>query len=225
MASEKSNRDTIFPGSAPGKAFSFGNHEFPLPPTTSRPPRGTYGKGDLKEKLTAQVARKLQPAPYRSPDKRSQSSSNASSGSPGPAKRLRGGPNPDVPSSDEDEVVGARTKDRAPSRVTYHEFMVLDLAGLAYIGCDDTRQCNLVAIKRLIGARKMPLRRIKPFTSDYVVSIRDTYFEKDDLVIIYERMDVSLRHVTSILKGPFQPSQIAAICKQVKEPSTNSEPR
>jgi len=146
MSSEKSKRDTIFPGSVPGKIFSFGKHALPHPPTTSTPPRGTYEKGDLKEKLTAQATRKLQPPPYRSPDKRSQSSSNASSGSPAPAKRLRGGPNPDVPSFDEDEVVGlgrTGTKDRAPSRVTYHEFMVLDQAGLANIGCDDTRENNL----------------------------------------------------------------------------------
>ena len=227
MASERSNRDTLFPGSAPGESSSFGNRNFPLPPTTSGPPRGTYGKGDSKEKLTAQVGRQLQPASYRLTDERSQSSSNAS---PGPAKRLRDGPNPDVPDSaykDRDEATGSgrtRTKERAPSRVTYHEFMVLDQAGSANIGCDNTRERNLVAIKRLIGARRRLLRRIKPFTSDHVVSIKETYFENDDLVIIYERMDVSLRHVTSILQGPFQPSQIAAICKQVNDPQTNSEP-
>jgi hypothetical protein len=124
---------------------------------------------------------------------------------------LRDGPNLDG-------LRRTRTEDQTPSRVTYHEFMVLDQAGLANIGCDDTRECNLVAIKRLIGVRKRLLRRIKPFTSDHVISIKETYFENDDLVIIYERMDVSLRHVTSILQGPFQPSQIATICKQVNEP-------
>jgi hypothetical protein len=230
MASERSNRDTLFPGSAPGKPFSFGNHELPHPPTTSRPPKVTYGKGDSKEKLTAQVGRKPQPASFRLPDKRSQSNSNASSGSPGPAKRLRDGRHPDALDSayrDGNGVSGSgrtRTAERSPSRMTYHEFMVLDQAGSANIGCDNTRECNLVAIKRLIGVRKRLLRRIKPFASDHVVSIKETYFENDDLVIIYERMDVSLRHVTSILQGPFQPSQIAAICKQVNEPLTNSEP-
>jgi len=221
MASERSNRDTLFPGSAPGKSISFGNHELPLPPTSSRPPWGTYRKGDSKESLTAQVGRKLQPESYRLPDKRSQSSWNGSSGPLGPAKRPRGGRNSDALDSayrDEDGVLGSgrtRTGERSPSRMTYHEFMVLDQAGSANIGRDNTRECNLVAIKRLIGVRKRPLRRIKPFTSDHVVSIRETYFENDDLVIIYERMDVSLRHVTSILQGPFQPPQIAAICKQL----------
>ena len=217
MASERSNRDTLFPGSAPGKSSSFSNHKVPLPPTTSGP---LNGKGDSKERFTSQVGGKLQPAPYRLPDKRSQSSSNTSTSSPGPAKRLRDGPNLDVHNNG-DEVMRLRrtgTEEQTPSRVTYHEFMVLDQAGLANIGCDGTRECNLVAIKRLIGARKRLSRRIKPFTSDHVVSIRETYFENDDLVVIYERMDVSLRHVTSILQGPFQPSQIAAICKQVSEP-------
>jgi serine/threonine protein kinase len=93
--------------------------------------------------------------------------------------------------------------------------MVLDQAGSANIGCDNTRERNLVAIKRLRGIRKGSMRRIRPFTSDHVVSIRDKHFENDDLVIIYERMDVSLRHVTGILQDPFKPSQIAAICKQL----------
>jgi hypothetical protein len=96
--------------------------------------------------------------------------------------------------------------------------MVFDQAGSANIGCDNTRERNLVAIKRFNGIRKSSMRRIQPFTSDYVVSIRETYFENDDLVVIYERMDVSLRHVTGILQGPFKPSQIAAICKQVSQP-------
>jgi hypothetical protein len=84
--------------------------------------------------------------------------------------------------------------------------MVLDQAGSANIGCDNTRERNLVAIKRLHGICKGLMRRIQPFTSDYVVSIRDKHFENDDLVIIYKRMDVSLRHVTGILQDLFKPS-------------------
>jgi hypothetical protein len=41
------------------------------------------------------------------------------------------------------------------------------------------------------------------------------YFDKDDLVIIYKLINVSLRAVTSILQGPFKPFQIAAIFKEV----------
>ena len=49
-----------------------------------------------------------------------------------------------------------------------------------------------MAIKRLIGVRKRLLYRIKPFISDYIVSIREIYFENNNLVIIYERIDVLL---------------------------------
>jgi len=93
--------------------------------------------------------------------------------------------------------------------------MVLDQARPANIAYDNTKERNLVAIKRLNGISKVSIHIIRPFTNDYIVNIRETYFETDNLVIIYERMDVSLRHVTNILQGPFQPSQIAAICKQV----------
>ena len=56
----------------------------------------TYSKGDFKEKLIAQVSRKLQLASFRLPDKRLQSNSNASSGSLGLAKRLRDKRHPDA---------------------------------------------------------------------------------------------------------------------------------
>jgi hypothetical protein len=48
-----------------------------------------------------------------------------------------------------------------------------------------------------------------------VVNIIDMYFNKDDLIIIYKPIDVSLRAVTSILQGPFKAFQIAVICKEV----------
>ena len=98
---------------------------------------------------------------------------------------------------------------------TYHEFMVLDQSGPANMGCDNTRDHNLVAIKRLKGIDKSSTRRMRSFTSDHVVSIRDIYFDNDDLVIVYEKMYKSLRDITGILQGPLKPFQIAALCKEV----------
>jgi hypothetical protein len=49
-----------------------------------------------------------------------------------------------------------------------------------------------VAIKRLIKVCKRLLRRIKPFTSDYVISIKEINFKNNNLIIIYKRIDVSL---------------------------------
>jgi hypothetical protein len=49
-----------------------------------------------------------------------------------------------------------------------------------------------VAIKRLVRVCKMLLRKIKPFISDYIVSIKEIYFKNNNLVIIYKRINVSL---------------------------------
>lgn len=186
MASERNKRDTLFPGSAPGKS-SFGSRNVMkqphaqkldvLPSNTTKPSKA-YSKSETKEKFAPQA-----PASGRF------------------AKRLA-----------QNDVTEFR---KTPSRVTYHKFMVFDQAGSANVACDNTRERNLVAIKRFNGIRKSSMRKIQPFTSDYVVSIKETYFENDDMIVVYERMDVSLRHVTGIMQGPFNPYQIAAVCKQV----------
>jgi hypothetical protein len=49
-----------------------------------------------------------------------------------------------------------------------------------------------VAIKRLVKVCKMLLYKIKPFISDYIISIKEIYFKNNNLVIIYKQMDVSL---------------------------------
>ena len=41
---------------------------------------------------------------------------------------------------------------------------------------DNTPECNTVAIKRLQANRKS-IREIRPFTSDYVVSIKQSYMD------------------------------------------------
>jgi hypothetical protein len=103
-------------------------------------------------------------------------------------------------------------------QVTYHEFMVLDQAGPAVIGFDDTRERNLVAIKRLNGIDKSSMYRLRPFTSNHMVNVREAYIDHDNLVIVYEQMDISLRHITGLLLSPFEPFQIAAIYNKVSQP-------
>ncbi|KAH9208846.1 hypothetical protein DL95DRAFT_449626 [Leptodontidium sp. 2 PMI_412] len=169
--SEGSKRFTRFPGSAPPISKAFGDHNLLLPPAIPAPPKGIYGMDDSKERPTGQIGRKPQPQSYSSLDKNSvrYGSSTASFGSPSPAKR--DWPNPDSASKGGNEVPGSRrTEERARSRITYHEFMVLDQAGSANIGCDNTRERNLVAIKRLHGVRKGSMRRIQPFTSEHVIA-------------------------------------------------------
>lgn len=200
MASDIRKRDTLFPGSNPG---NFGedsnpssNYNIPVPRITQEQVRRIHLKSRWPQSSGSTV-----------PEKRSSREK--------PSSHLS-----DSGYKEGNEITGSkRTRierriERSP-RVTYHEFMDLDQAGSAVMGCDNTRQCNLVAIKRLRGVDKNSAYGMQPFTNDHVVSIEDMYFDNDDLVIIYEPMDISLRAVTSIVQGPFKPFQIAAICKEV----------
>src|SRR5437773_2358445 len=154
MASESGNRDTIFPGSDPHFFKELTPLSDPTPPTTTKPSYNFLNKHITRHG--------------------SQNSWTPSPSSPGPAKRL----SRDGSSSPQDgnKVTGSKRTRIEPRigtspRVAYHEFMVLDQAGSAIIGCDNTRERNLVAIKRLKGIDKSSARGIRPFTSDYVVNI------------------------------------------------------
>ena len=99
----------------------------------------------------------------------------------------------------------------------YDEFMALDQAGSAMIGSENKEEPNLVAIKRVKKVDENPVERITPFTSDHLVQIRNMYEDGDDVVIVYETMDVTLRQLTGVLQGPLKAFQIAAICKEVSQ--------
>jgi len=81
-----------------------------------------------------QAGRNAQLASYRLPEKRSQSGANTSSDSQGSTERLRDGPSPGLPDmayKNGTEVSGSgrtRREERAPSQMTYYEFMALDQA-------------------------------------------------------------------------------------------------
>lgn len=112
--------------------------------------------------------------------------------------------------------ISGRTLRAAPDRTrVYHEFMELDQAGMAVMGYDESREHNIVAIKKLKspGNRRQP--KLRPFTSDQVVAIVDILNDKDSMTVIYEPMDVTLRQVTSIVPGQLKDFQIAAVCKEV----------
>jgi len=99
----------------------------------------------------------------------------------------------------------------------YDEFMALDQAGPAMIGSENEKEPSLVAIKRVKRVDESPVNRITPFTSDHLVQIRNMYEDGDEIVIVYEIMDVTLRQLTGILQGPLKAFQIAAICKEVSQ--------
>lgn len=101
-------------------------------------------------------------------------------------------------------------------KILYHEWMTLDQAGPAIIGCDNTRAGNMVAIKRVERPEEYSGRCMPPFVSDYVVDVKDMYCEDNEITIIYEQMDVSLRQITGTLSGQLKAFEIAAICKEVR---------
>jgi hypothetical protein len=98
---------------------------------------------------------------------------------------------------------------------SYHKFMTIDQAGPAAIGYDDAER-TLVAIKRL-KKTKVPLPRLPKFACDQLFGIRDMYVDGNDVIFVYEQMNVSLslRHITGILQGPLKAFQIVAICREV----------
>jgi hypothetical protein len=51
-----------------------------------------------------------------------------------------------------------------------------------------------------------------------VINVKESYFDNDNLVIIYKQMDILLWYVTSILQALFKPFQIVAIYKEVSQP-------
>lgn len=72
-----------------------------------------------------------------------------------------------------------------------------------------------MAIKRL-RKPEGSVHQVPPSTCDQIVNIHDMYFENGDVVIVYEQMDVSLRHTIGILQHcPLKAFQIAAICREV----------
>lgn len=96
----------------------------------------------------------------------------------------------------------------------YYPFMSLDQAGPAVIARDNADR-SFVAIKRVKKTGEKNKLRIPDFVSDHVVAIKDIFLEKEEVVIIYEQMDVSLKHIVAVTGGPLQAFEVATICKEV----------
>ena len=98
---------------------------------------------------------------------------------------------------------------------SYHEFMALDQAGPAVIARENVEDGVFVAIKRVKRVDPKPVYHIPDSRSDHLVNIKEMFLEDNEIVIVYEQMDVSLRHIMAVNGGPLQAFEIAAICKEV----------
>ena len=99
---------------------------------------------------------------------------------------------------------------------TYQKFFILDQAGPAILAHHNARNFEIVAIKE----SKMPtgVQNIFTFTSDYVVSILDIFCSDDKIFMVYEYMEVSLRHIGSI--SSLDAYEIASVSKEVRDLSS-----
>ncbi len=107
---------------------------------------------------------------------------------------------------------------RSKSRTFYHTFMPLDQADPTVIARDNMKDRAFVTIKRVKRADRDPVYRISNFTSDHLVNIKDMFLKDDDeIVIVYEQMNVSLRHIVAVIEGSLQVFEITTICKEISD--------
>ena len=106
----------------------------------------------------------------------------------------------------------------------YDEFMTLNQTELIMIESelsDNVNELSLITIKQIRKADKKPVKQISPFSSDYLVKIRNMHNNSDEVIIIYETMNVTLQQLTDILQDLLKVFQITAICKKVRASSVS----
>jgi len=107
---------------------------------------------------------------------------------------------------------------RSKSRTFYHTFMSLNQADSTVIARDNMKDRTFVTIKRVKRVDRNSVYRISNFTSDHLVNIKDMFLKDDDkIVIVYEQMNVSLRHIVAVIKDSLQTFKIATICKEISD--------
>ena len=107
---------------------------------------------------------------------------------------------------------------RSKSRTSYHTFMSLDQAGSTVIARDNMKDRAFVTIKRMKRVDRDSVYKVSNFTSDHLVNIKDMFLKGDDkIVIVYEQMNVSLRHIVAVIEDSLQVFEIATICKKISD--------
>ena len=100
----------------------------------------------------------------------------------------------------------------------YHKFMKLDQAGLATIAYHDAGHGDrylLVAIKEE-KADENHISQLLPFSNANTVNLLDICYFEQTVHLIYEHVNVSLRHIQSTPRGSLNHCEISSICKEVR---------
>ena len=80
--------------------------------------------------------------------------------------------------------------------------MSLDQAGLTVITHDNMKDWAFVVIKHMKRANCNPAYWVANFTSNHLVNIKDIFWEGDNnIVIVYEQMNVFLKHIITVTEG------------------------
>ncbi len=118
--------------------------------------------------------------------------------------------------SSEPSLKKAKREEPVESQTLYHEFMSLDQAGPAIMAFDSTSE--LFAIKKYKSVASDEIKNI--LSTQYsetvsVVSVIEAFQTTTEVHIVYERMDVSLRHILATPRGQLVSHEIGAICREV----------
>ena len=106
--------------------------------------------------------------------------------------------------------------------ITYDGILHFDQAGPAIIGSANTKDCTLVAIKTSKRTTKVDLKFLIELSNDNVVQLLDVFdTESDEICMIYEQMEVSLRLINGNPYIKWKAYEIAAISKEVNERFTS----
>ena len=102
------------------------------------------------------------------------------------------------------------------SRTSYHEFISLDQAKSVVIIQDNINNRVFIAVKHMKRANLKSLYHVLDFKSNYLVNIRDMFLKDDHkIVIVYKQMNISLKHVITVIEDLLQVFKIMIICREI----------
>ena len=106
--------------------------------------------------------------------------------------------------------------DQQNSSVTYEGFLHFDQAGSAIIGSTNTKDCTLVAIKTSKGSTNLDMQHLTECKHENVVQLLDVFdIDDNEICMVYEQMEVSLRLINGNPYIKWKAYEIAAISKEV----------
>lgn len=103
--------------------------------------------------------------------------------------------------------------DKSPQQ-NYHEFMSFDQTRPTIIAYNNSY--NLYIIKKHKCNLDKKTRKAQLFKHNFLIDIQNVFERDAEIHIVYEYMDVSFQHILATFKRFLISSEIAVICKQVR---------